>query len=68
MTEVVRVDATPVASTWTAWAPRLQSLLRIVAAFLALSMPSRAHMEAVIQSVRSTDVTAATTPFQSPLG
>ncbi|HET7691706.1 MAG TPA: hypothetical protein VFM44_01320 [Gemmatimonadota bacterium] len=39
----------------------------VIAAFVAVSMPSRAHMEAVIQSVRSADVTVvATQAF--PLG
>ncbi len=41
----------------------------VIAAFVAVSMPSQAHMEAVIQSVRSTDVTAATAQIhQHPLG
>lgn len=39
----------------------------VIAAFLAVSMPSQAHMEAVIQSVRSTtDVTAATAQSTQP--
>jgi hypothetical protein len=39
----------------------------VIAAFLALSMPSQAHMEAVIQSVRSADVTVVAT-LAFPLG
>jgi hypothetical protein len=41
----------------------------VIAAFVAVSMPSRAHLQAVIQSVRSTEVTAAPTQAQQhPLG
>lgn len=41
----------------------------VIAAFVAVSMPSRAHMEAVIESVQSTDVTAAPPQaYQPPLG
>ena len=41
----------------------------VIAAFVAVSMPSRAHLEAAIESVRSTDVTAAPTQSaQPPLG
>jgi hypothetical protein len=41
----------------------------VIAAFVAVSMPSRAHLQAVIQSVRSTEVTAAPTQaHQPPLG
>ena len=41
----------------------------VIAAFVAVSMPSRAHMEAVIESVRTADVTAATShTFHTPLG
>ena len=38
----------------------------VIVAFVAVSMPSRAHMEAVIESVRSTDVTAAPTQATHP--
>jgi hypothetical protein len=41
----------------------------VITAFLAVSMPSQAQVEAVIQSVRSTDVTAAPAQAtQPPLG
>jgi hypothetical protein len=41
----------------------------VIAAFLAVSMPSRAQVEAVIQSFRSTEVTVAPAQaYQPPLG